>query len=588
MATSMDFWTREPLPAIRREKLAGDRIVRCFAERPRSFFGLFARAVQTRPEHDALVCQGRRWTYSEADGEVTRVATGLAALGFERGERIAMLVGNRPEFVFVLFAAQRLGLITVPIGIREQRPGLAYMMGQCTARAIVFDAELVERVPDAAEVPSLRWRIAIEAAEADSSGTTGDEPSIVKRASSTATGAAPKSADAPRDSADVPSAKSRADTTPTAVARDLSLSAVRAAGHATPAPIADVDEQDTAVILYTSGTTGKPKGARLTHLNIAHSVLHFETCMRLVPDDRSALAVPASHVTGLIATIASMAHLGAATIVLPEFKAAEFVALVERERITHTLMVPAMYNLCLLVPDVDRRDLGSWRVGGYGGAPMPVSTIDALSARLPGLVLINAYGATETTSPTTMMPSGLTRDHADTVGVALPCAEIVVMDDDGREVAPGQVGELWIGGPMVVPGYWDNAEATAASFTAGFWHSGDLGSVDADGFVRIFDRKKDMLNRGGFKIYSVEVENALMAFPGVVEAAIVARPCPVLGERVHAVVHAPGTTADDEALRAHCRKLLADYKVPETVTWSSTPLPRNANGKVLKRLLRET
>ena len=275
-------------------------------------------------------------------------------------------------------------------------------------------------------------------------------------------------------------------------------------------------------------------------------------------------------------------------IVLPEFKAADFVALIERERITHTLMVPAMYNLCLLVPDVAARDLSSWRVGGYGGAPMPVPTIDALSERLPGLVLINAYGATETTSPTTMMPSGLTRDHADTVGVALPCAEIVVMDDDGREVPAGQVGELWIGGPMVVPGYWDNPEATAASFTAGFWHSGDLGSVDVDGFVRIFDRKKDMLNRGGFKIYSVEVENALMAFPGVVEAAIVARPCPVLGERVHAVVHAPGIAADDEALRAHCRRLLADYKVPETVTWASAPLPRNANGKVLKRLLRDS
>jgi O-succinylbenzoic acid--CoA ligase len=580
MATSTDPWTREPLPTIRRETLAGGRIVRCFAERPRSLFGLFERAARARPDHDAVVCGDRRWRYREAAGEIERIAAGLAALGLERGDRIAMLVGNRPEFVFVLFAAQRLGLITVPIGVREQRPGLAYMLAQCTARAIVFDEKLIERVPDATEVPSLRWRIAIEPTLADT--TSG----------STAT-PAPGTTSAPdrSPSADLSSSPDASSSTgrspPPGRARDVSLATVRAAGLDRSAPIAEVDEQDTAVILYTSGTTGKPKGARLTHLNVAHSVLHFEACMRLVPDDRSALAVPASHVTGLIATIASMAHVGGATVVLPEFKAAEFVALVERERITHTLMVPAMYNLCLLVPDVGARDLGSWRIGGYGGAPMPVSTIDALAERLPGLVLVNAYGATETTSPTTMMPSGLTRDHADTVGVALPCAEIVVMDDDGREVPPGQVGELWIGGPMVVPGYWDNPEATASSFTAGFWHSGDLGSVDAEGFVRIFDRKKDMLNRGGFKIYSVEVENALMAFPGVVEAAIVARPCPVLGERVHAVVHAPGMTADDEALRAHCRKLLADYKVPETVTWSSTPLPRNANGKVLKRLLRE-
>ena len=230
--------------------------------------------------------------------------------------------------------------------------------------------------------------------------------------------------------------------------------------------------------------------------------------------------------------------------------------------------------------------MSAWRIGGYGGAPMPVPTITALESALPGLTLQNAYGATETTSPVTMMPAGLTRAHADSVGVALPAAQIRVMDDEGREVAPGATGELWIGGPMVVPGYWADAQATAREFTAGFWHSGDVGSVDAEGFVRIVDRKKDMLNRGGFKVYSVEVENVLMAWPGVVEAAIVGKPCPVLGERVHAFVHAPGTEPDDNALRRHCAERLADYKVPESITWSAHPLPRNANGKVLKRALR--
>jgi len=207
---------------------------------------------------------------------------------------------------------------------------------------------------------------------------------------------------------------------------------------------------------------------------------------------------------------------------------------------------------------------------------------------LPNLVLQNAYGATETTSPTTLMPAGLTRAHADSVGVALPCAEIRVMNDDGRELPAGEVGELWIGGPMVVPGYWGNAEATAASFTAGFWHSGDLGSVDADGFVRIVDRKKDMLNRGGYKVYSVKVENVLMSVPGIVEAAVIGVPCPVLGERVHAVLHAPDAAIDDDALRRHCAAQLADYEVPERFIRSAAPLPRNANGKVLKRLLRAT
>jgi O-succinylbenzoic acid--CoA ligase len=309
--------------------------------------------------------------------------------------------------------------------------------------------------------------------------------------------------------------------------------------------------------------------------------------MGLRTGDRSALAVPASHVTGLIAIIAAMVHVGGAVVVLPQFKAQDFLATMAAERITHTLMVPAMYTLALMQPGLDGAALAHWRIGGYGGAPMPVATIDALGERLPGLTLVNAYGATETTSPATMMPPGLTRAHADSVGIALPCADLRVMDDAGRELPPGEAGELWIGGPMVVPGYWDNPEATAANFTAGYWHSGDLGSIDADGFVRLFDRKKDMLNRGGFKIYSVEVENTLMAFPGVVEAAVVGRPCPVLGERVHAFIHAPGIAPDDAAVRAHCAARLTDYKVPETITWSDTPLPRSATGKLLKRVMRE-
>jgi O-succinylbenzoic acid--CoA ligase len=177
------------------------------------------------------------------------------------------------------------------------------------------------------------------------------------------------------------------------------------------------------------------------------------------------------------------------------------------------------------------------------------------------------------------------------------CADIVAVDEDGREVAPGETGELLIGGPMVVRGYWDNPEATAAGFVGGYWRSGDLGSVDAQGYVRVFDRKKDMINRGGYKIWSVEVENTLAGFPGVIEAAAVGVPCPVLGERVHAFVHldpasdatARARTAPaelEQALRAFCAERLADYKVPETVGVRADPLPRNANGKLLKREMR--
>ncbi|MBP6901647.1 MAG: acyl--CoA ligase [Burkholderiaceae bacterium] len=530
-------WHGRPLPAMRHEALFGDRLVRCFAERPASVWAMVEAAAARTPQAEALVdgrTGGQRWTYGQLAEQATRLSAGFAALGIAAGERVLMFIDNRPEFVLTWLALQRLGVITVPVGVREQRPGLAWIARQCGAAGIVADAALAERVPAADggdEAPALRWRVLIDAA----GGFQG-----------------------------LP-------------ATDLA-----------PPPATTPAEADVAVILYTSGTTGHPKGAMLTQLNIAHSVRHYQVCMGLTAADRSALAVPASHVTGLIAIVAAMLQVGGTIVVVPAFKAESFIALLAAERVTHTLMVPAMYNLCLMHPSFATAALSAWRVGGYGGAPMPVSTIDALAQALPGLTLLNAYGATETTSPATLMPWGRTREHADSVGVALPCAQIRVMDDDGRELPPGQTGELWIAGPMVVPGYWANAEGTAAGFHAGWWRSGDLGSVDAQGYVRVFDRKKDMLNRGGFKIYSVEVENVLMAWPGMVEAAIVGRPCPVLGERVHAFVHvAGGESGDTAALRAFCAERLADYKVPEGVSWSATPLPRNANGKLMKRLLRE-
>jgi O-succinylbenzoic acid--CoA ligase len=526
-------WFDYPMPAQRAEALYGDRIVRCFTERPRSLHALFAAACARAPSAIALACEGQRISYAQCDAIVQRLAGGLAARGVARGERMVMFIDNRPEFVFVLLALARLGAVAVPVGVREQRPGLAYIARQCGAFGIVADAGLADRLPSTDDAPALALRVAI----------------------GTAAGC---------------------------VSYDELLANDRSSPDA-----ADAAETDVALILYTSGTTGNPKGAMLTHLNIVHSVLHYQATMKLGAHEVSALAVPASHVTGLIAIIATMLHVAGTTLIVPAFKAEPFIALMQRERVTHTLMVPAMYNLCLLQPSFAAADLSAWRIGGYGGAPMPVATIDALAQKLPGLTLLNCYGATETTSPTTMMPMGHTRAHADSVGVALPLADVRVMDDAGREVPPGDSGELWIAGPMVVPGYWANPEATAASFSAGWWHSGDLGSVDAQGYVRVFDRRKDMLNRGGFKIYSVEVENVLMAWPGMVEAAVVGRPCPVLGERVHAFVHAPGHSVDAAALRAFCAARLADYKVPETFTWSDAPLPRNANGKLMKRTLRE-
>jgi acyl-CoA synthetase (AMP-forming)/AMP-acid ligase II len=323
----------------------------------------------------------------------------------------------------------------------------------------------------------------------------------------------------------------------------------------------------------------------LTHLGTVHSLLHFEYGLGLRNGEVTVLAVPASHVTGLVAIILPMLRVGGTTVMMPAFKARNFLEIAARERMTYTLIVPAMYNLCLLDPDFGKFDLASWRIGAFGGAPMPPATIERLAGILPKLTLLNIYGSTETTSPVTMMAAGEAATHSDTVGKPLPCTDIVVMDDDGREVAPGTSGELWIAGPMVVPGYWQNPEADRTGFCAGYWKSGDIGSVDAQGYVRIHDRKKDMINRGGYKIYCIEVESVLARHPDVIECAVVGRPDPVLGERVHAVVVAREPGVAEAELKRFCAEHLSDYKVPGTIAFLDA-LPRNANGKVLKIALR--
>ena len=519
------------VPAMREEAHFG-RTLRCFAERPRSVDALFAATVDRHGAREALVTERHRLDYAKLDRVADRLAGHFHRLGIARGDRVVLLLPNDREFVYALLATLRLGAIAVPVNVREQRPELAFILAQSGARAIVFDAALADRLPPSGAGLALAVRISAGAA-------------------------------------------------PGAIALDELLEA-----RSPAAPAVGPGEEETAVILYTSGTTGRPKGAMLTHLNLIHSVLHYRTCVRLTAADRSLLAVPASHVTGLVAILLALFAVGGCVIALREFKARAFLELAARERMTHTLVVPAIYNLCLREPDFDRFDLSAWRIGGFGGAAMPEGTIRTLADKLPGLTLMNAYGATETTSPTTIMPAGLQAANLDSVGTVVPCAEMRVMDDAGREVAAGETGELWIAGPMVVPGYWDNPEATAREFERGYWKSGDLGSVDARGFVRVFDRKKDLVNRGGYKVYSAEVESVLSLHPAVVEAALVAVPDPVLGEKARAIVVAHDG-CDAEALRAHCAQHLADYKVPDYFTLRSEPLPRNANGKLLKRALRD-
>lgn len=526
----------ESAPTIRRESHFDHRVLHCYAERPRNLAQMLAAAVELFPNGPAMVCGELRLSWHELHHAAGKCAGGLAQRGITAGDRVALHLGNGSEFVIATLACAWLGAVLVPISSRARGIELEYALSNSGAKAVICARELADLLPTAQALPQLRLRFVTGPAALDGFET---------------------------------------------FASLMQSQALRLAHEAA--------EDELAVLLYTSGTTGRPKGAMISHLNIVHSVMHFVQLMKLGPQDRTVVAVPLSHVTGLVAQLYTMLHCRGCMVLMPQFKASDFVQLAASERITHTIMVPAMYNLCLLLADLQAHDLSSWRIGAYGGASMPTAAIDGLAAKLPGLVLMNAYGATETCSPATIMPSGQTAAHRDSVGLTVPCGQICIVDEHGVELPHGSVGEIWIAGPMVVSGYWDNPQATASEFTGGYWHSGDIGSVDADGFVRILDRKKDVIIRGGYKVYCAAVENVLCEHPQVVEVALVGVPCAVLGERVHAFVCVRELDLQTQAaaLQAYCAKLLADYAVPETWTIGTDPLPRNLNGKIVKRELRQ-
>ncbi len=516
---------------FRREVHFGTRVVRCYVDRPSNADGLLREAAATWPVAEALVDGERRYQFNELDRRVEHVAANLSRLGLALGDRIALFFGNSAEFVVTVLATTRLGAVIVPISPRLQKPEVAHIMADCGARFLVADAALAHQIPDRAVMPDLDTIIAVD----------GEIEGAARYEHLTSPGAAPRAA----------------------VAED--------------APYA---------ILYTSGTTGTPKGAVLTNLGIVHAAMQFADCWNLQPGERCILAVPASHATGIGAVIATMMRVGGCIIVMRSFKARDFLVLAERERLSYAAMAPAMYNLLLLDPALHDFKLAAWRVGGYGAAPMPLATIAALADKFPKLQLVNAYGATETTAPPLLMPLGQTACHPQSVGCAVPTAEIMVADDAGREVARGETGEIWMRGPTISPGYWRNAAANADSFADGWWKSGDMGAFEEDGFLRVLDRKKDMIIRGGYKVFSAEVENVLAMHPEVLECAVVAQSDSVLGERVHAFIVARGSSLEAQSLTEWCATRLADYKQPETYTISTELLPRNPTGKVLKQELR--
>ncbi len=384
------------------------------------------------------------------------------------------------------------------------------MLSDCGAKLLIHEAKLSDRLPDARDVPDLMHRVSVD------DGSASQFLGLLDN-------------------------------------------------EASPQP-ASVGEEETAMILYTSGTTGRPKGAMLAHCNVVHSSMIFVSCLQLTAADRSIAAVPLGHVTGVVANIMTMVRCAGALIIMAEFKAAEYLKVAARERVTYTVMVPAMYNLCLLQPDFDSCDLSSWRIGGFGGAPMPIATIQKLNATIPGLKLMNCYGSTETTSPSTIMPGELTAGHIDSVGLPCPGAHIMVMDADGRELPRGEIGEIWIHSGSVIKGYWNNPAATAESFTGGFWLRARVRSSERHDQPR---RLEDLFRRSRIRAGGPSRCRRERDHRQAVSGAGRARP-----------------RRDRDPARRRQRRGLA-YKVPETMALTVEPLPRNANGKVMKRQLRE-
>jgi acyl-CoA synthetase (AMP-forming)/AMP-acid ligase II len=344
---------------------------------------------------------------------------------------------------------------------------------------------------------------------------------------------------------------------------------------------------DTAALFYTSGTTGHPKGVPTSHEAFLTNTENSLRCLGLSRDVgeglRTLISVPLFHVTGCNSQLLAAMRLGGASVIMPALNLDELIAAVPDERISLMVTVPAVYSLLLRHNDFTALDVSGVRWVGYGGAPIAPSLVRSVKSSFPQATVFNGYGMTETASLMTVLPDEDAVEHADSVGYAVPSVDlgIVSYGDDPA------VGELVARGANVTVGYWNRPEATAATIVDGWLHTGDVVRVDDAGRVHIVDRLKDIINRGGENISSVEVEAALLAAPGVADACVLAVPDEVMGEKVGAVLFGGQQQIDVPAVLQYCRQQLADFKIPQYVAVLSEALPRNASGKLLKGKLRE-
>ena len=500
-----------------------------------NWFAVLAHHATRAPDRAMTVFRGETTTYGEMATRAAALAGGLSERGVGPGQVVGLLSYNCPEFLETVFAANYLGAIAMPINWRLAPAEVRYILEHSEARALVCDESLVDLAEEA---------------------TKGMEATLVRACVSQP---APEGWTSLADLRAIPSG----------------LRCVRAAAD------------DVHRLMYTSGTTGRPKGVMLTHANLAWKNLAHIVEFGFTSADLGLACGPLYHVGALDLTTTSLIAAGATTIIHPAFEASEVVGELERSRVTTVWLAPAMVNAIMALPDIEERDLSSVRLIINGGEKMPIPLIERIQRTFPSAWFADAYGLTETVSGDTFLDRDSIVTKLGSVGRPCLYLELDIWDKEGRSVPAGERGEIVMRGPKVFKGYWRDPDATAAAFAGGWFHTGDIGVRDDDGYLFIVDRLKDMIVSGGENIAGSEVERVLYEHDAVLEAAVVGRPDDRWGEVPTAfVVLRPDTTTTADELLEHCRAQLARFKVPKEIVFLDA-LPRNPSGKVLKRELRD-
>ena len=514
---------------------------------------IIGQSAATRAGDIAVIFRDQSMTYGELAVMVGRLSAGFDAIGVRPGDKIGLLLPNCPPFLWAYFAASQVGAVVVPANPLLKPAELEYIWRNSGVTLVVTVAPLLPLVQAARQ----------------------NLPALTQILCAT-----------PRE--DIP------DPALASLAGLSFLSEVILQGAqrlATPRTAPDTgttqSPEDCAVIIYTSGTTGHPKGAMLSHKNLTRNVEQIQARLHFLPNDRFVTVLPLFHAFAATVCMNTCLMTGCATILLENFAPTRTLETIEKHRATILPAVPAIFNALLAVAPERPIDTSSLRVLVSGGAPLPVPTLTALEQRF-GVPVIEGDGPTECSPVTSVNPlEGLRK--AGSVGPPLPDVEVAIWDEQNQLVPTDEIGEIVVRGDNVMLGYLNQPDATREAMTDGWYHTGDLGKIDSDGYIYIVDRKKDMIITAGLNVYPREVEEVLLTHEGVADVAVIGQADALRGEDVLAVVvRKPGVeppVAERELIR-YCRERLANYKTPRRVLFRDT-LPRGGTGKVVKRLLKK-